>query len=80
MKPSRILSAGMVLVLAFGLAGCEEVFPKAYERYGACLSFWSRRLRYGSEKRRNESTCHSGGQSGKCRNDSVKTSWVQRER
>lgn len=58
MKPSKILSAGIVLVLAFGLAGCGTV----------------------QKKRRNESTCRSGGQSGKCRNDSVKTSWVQRER
>ena len=28
MKPSRILSAGMVLVLAFGLAGCGTVQKK----------------------------------------------------
>lgn len=52
MKPSKILLAGIVLVLAFGLAGCGTV----------------------QKKRRNESTCRSGGQSGKCRNDSVKTS------
>ena len=58
MKPSKILSAGIVLVLAFCLAGCGTA----------------------QKKRRNESTCRSGGQSGKCRVDSVKTSWVQRER
>ena len=28
MKPSRILSAGIVLVLAFGLAGCGTVQKK----------------------------------------------------
>ena len=38
MKPSRILSAGMVLVLAFGLAGCGTVQKKEKRKAPAVVA------------------------------------------
>ena len=38
MKPSKILSAGIVLVLAFGLAGCGTVQKKEERKAPAAVA------------------------------------------